>query len=223
MKRFFIPLMISAVLLWSCGGNSEQEQDDSTKTDSLQQETNTEQPADIEPGQTLVITGNNVNVRTQPKIGDNVIMQLDSGAQAVIIERGPKEEIGAMVDYWYKVKYKDREMWVYGGITSLSMDGLEMEDEPGAPKKEEKNVIVGTFEEIQELEDASYFIMSGPEGKEYKLRIHEGYEGQQMFESKPEDMVGLDIKVTWDEAEVYWESAGQNVKIKKVKKVEVME
>ncbi len=222
MKNPFILLMMSVVMLWSCGGNGDQEQNDSPKTDSIQQETTPEKPADIEPGQTLVITGNNVNVRTQPKIDDNVIMQLDSGDQAVIMERGPKEEIGDMVDYWYKVKYKDREMWVYGGITSIKMDGLQIEDERDAPKQE-KNVITGTFEEILEQEDASYFIISDHEGRDYKLRIHEGYEGQQIFESNPEDMAGLDIKVTWDEAEVYWESAGQNVKIKKVKKVEVLE
>lgn len=67
----------------------------------------------------LYITVSELNVREKPNSEDeNVIFQLKEGYICDIIKRGNKEEIGKMNDYWYKIKYGNREGWIYGFHTS---------------------------------------------------------------------------------------------------------
>lgn len=224
MKRSILGLLAIVFLLWSCGGNTSEEND--PQTDDIDS-TVTEQEIsvkDFQPGDKLIIQGDNVNMRTQPKIGDNVVKQLNTGDETIIIERGRKAKIGEMVDYWYKVKHDGREMWVFGAITSMKADALSMEQEEDEKEgSEEANVIRGKFMQILETEDASFFVLKDENDKRLKLQIHSGYEGQEIFAENSEDMKGADVIVRWEKQTVYWESAGGNVEIDKILKVEMAE
>lgn len=224
MRKLIIGLFI-AVLLWSCGNNTKQENDQKkTKEDSVQSSQKGHKIEVVNPGDTLVIEAKNVNMRTQPKIGDNVITQLDSGDVTRIIKRGKKEKIGDMVDYWYKVRYKNREMWVFGALSSMEAENLELSgDTENLDKETPDNVIVGTFEKIVNQEDAEYFVMKDRNGNKQKLRIVKGYEGEEMFSSHPEDMQGLKIKIIRAREEIKRDSTGRKMEVSRIKKVEMRE
>ncbi|MCF8219830.1 MAG: SH3 domain-containing protein [Bacteroidales bacterium] len=209
-------------LLWSCGNNASQSDDQESKTNDTLQTKEDQQPAKAlpEPGETLVITGENVNMRTQPKIGDNVIMQLDSGAEATILKRGEKAQISDMVDYWYKVDYNNREMWVYGAITNVKSENLEVEEKP---ENLPDNMIKGSFVQIQKNEDAKYFVMQDEQGQQHKYRIYGGYEGQEVFDDNSEDLEGINVVVSHEKQKVFLESEGKNKEINRILKVEVEE
>ncbi|MFO8055230.1 MAG: SH3 domain-containing protein [Bacteroidales bacterium] len=198
MKHSIVGIVIMGLLLWSCGGGlSEDDKDTDNSADSLEVAKQGSAPAKVKPGDKLEIRGDNVNMRTQPEIGDNVIMQLDKGDSAVVIEQGPKDKIGDMVDYWYKVEYDDREMWVYGAITSVKSEGLRKEvDKQSGPAEK---VVIGNFVEISETGDGDFFVMEDKQGGQHNFFIHDGYQGEQIFSSRPEDMKGLEIKVTVEE------------------------
>ncbi len=186
-------------LLWHCGSQeSPDKAEDRPAADSLQQQATDQPPAEVKAGQIIQIRGNNVNMRTQPRIGDNVIMQLSTGDSVEVLYRGPKEEISHMVDYWYKVMYNNREMWVYGGVTSVRAEGLQPEE--GA-QSERKKEVAGTFNQILESGNNHFFLMNDQEGRLHRFLIVDSYEGEQMFSSRPEDLKGLGIKVTWDHPE----------------------
>lgn len=218
----FLGMLSIILLLWSCGSNSSQSKDqDNQKADTLQakeeKEPEQNQP---EPGDPLVITGENVNMRTQPQIGDNVIMQLDSGAEATILERGEKDKIGDMIDYWYKVEYKNREMWVYGAITNFKSENLDAaKDEENLPD----NMLKGSFVQIRKNDSAKYFVMLDEQGRSHTFRIHGGYEGQQIFSENAKDLKGLDIIVTHEKQKVYLKSEEKNKEINRILKVEIEE
>ncbi len=67
----------------------------------------------------LMITGENVNVRSAPDVTqDNKIFQVSSGDVCKILERGDMDEIGGKLDYWYKVSAKGQSGWVFDTFTS---------------------------------------------------------------------------------------------------------
>lgn len=185
---------------WYCDGreSAKKEEENGTAADSLQQQEAIGQPPEVKPGQVIGIAGENVNMRTQPRIGDNVIMQLNTGDSVEVLYRGPKDQISHMVDYWYKVMYNNREMWVYGGVTSVRAEGLQPDENEHTEKKKE---VLGTFNQILESGDNRFFLMNDREGRLHRFLILDGYEGEQMFSSRPEDLKGLGIKVTWDHPE----------------------
>lgn len=70
----------------------------------------------------LMITGDNVNVRSAPDVKqENKIFQLSSGEVCKILERGEMDEIGGKLDYWYKISAKGQSGWVFGTFTSKAL------------------------------------------------------------------------------------------------------
>lgn len=70
----------------------------------------------------LMITGDNVNVRSSPDVTqENKIFQLSSGDLCKIMERGEMDEIGGKLDYWYKINAKGQSGWVFGTFTSKAL------------------------------------------------------------------------------------------------------
>lgn len=69
----------------------------------------------------LMITGDNVNVRSEPKLGENKLFQLSSGVVCTILERGLMEEVGGKSDYWYRVSADGKSGWVFGTFTSKAL------------------------------------------------------------------------------------------------------
>lgn len=66
----------------------------------------------------LVIQGDNVNVRSEPKVGENKLFQLSDGKVCQILEVGEYETIGTSSGYWYKVSADGKSGWVFGAFTS---------------------------------------------------------------------------------------------------------
>lgn len=70
----------------------------------------------------LMITGENVNVRSAPDVKqENKIFQLSTGDVCKILERGEMAEIGGKLDYWYRISAKGQSGWVFGTFTSKGL------------------------------------------------------------------------------------------------------
>jgi SH3 domain-containing protein len=65
----------------------------------------------------LVISGNKIWVREQPKTG-KLAFTLDDGAVCTVLEKGEAQEIRGLKDYWYKIEYEGKVGWVFGSQTS---------------------------------------------------------------------------------------------------------
>jgi uncharacterized protein YgiM (DUF1202 family) len=70
----------------------------------------------------LMITGDNVNVRSGPTIDeDNKVFQVHSGDICRIVKRGDMDEIGGKLDYWYQIASNGQQGWIFGTFTSKAM------------------------------------------------------------------------------------------------------
>lgn len=74
----------------------------------------------------LVINGDNIWVRNTPSNGD-VVMNLNKGDSCLIITKCCFEEIRGFGDYWYNIKHKGQEGWVFGSQTNLTITAPENE------------------------------------------------------------------------------------------------
>lgn len=72
----------------------------------------------------LMITGDNVNVRSDPDVdAGEKLFQLNSGDVVGITEKGDMDEIGGNLDYWYKIDAPGKGIgWVFGQFTSKSLN-----------------------------------------------------------------------------------------------------
>lgn len=71
--------------------------------------------------QTLIVTGNQIWVRNKPIDGE-VVMKLDSGTVCEIIEKGQEQTVNGASDFWYKIKFKNKEGWIFGSQTSKNQN-----------------------------------------------------------------------------------------------------
>lgn len=69
----------------------------------------------------LVITGTNVNMRKAPDLKSIRIRQLKLNDTCPVIEKGKKDTINDVADYWYKIKSRTKEGWVFGAFTSAKI------------------------------------------------------------------------------------------------------
>lgn len=115
MKKLYVISLTLAVFIISCNSASDNKNDNADIKKSAEKETveETEKESDV-----LVIEGENIWVRNKPSTGE-VVMKLNNGDKCKIIEKGKKEQIRDMVDYWYKISYNDKEGWVFGSQTNL--------------------------------------------------------------------------------------------------------
>ena len=68
----------------------------------------------------LLIKGTNVNLRVSPDLEAVRIRQLKTNDTCVILEKGKQDTIDeTTIDFWYKIRYKNKEGWVFGAFTSL--------------------------------------------------------------------------------------------------------
>lgn len=94
---------------------SKQAHSDSVKNaenNSVPQEIKTKDPVE------LTIDGKDIWIRDKPKTGA-VIMKLNTGDKCEILEKGNSETIKDKTDFWYKIKFNEKEGWVFGSQTSL--------------------------------------------------------------------------------------------------------
>lgn len=67
----------------------------------------------------LMIAANTVNVRSEPSNeGENVLFQLPQGTIVNVLEKGERQQIREMNDYWYRIEYSGQIGWIYGYYTS---------------------------------------------------------------------------------------------------------
>lgn len=71
----------------------------------------------------LMITGNNVNVRSEPSVQESkVLFQLFDSDVVIVVQKGDMEEIGGNLDYWYKIMTNDGQSgWIFGQFTSKAL------------------------------------------------------------------------------------------------------
>lgn len=69
----------------------------------------------------LIIKGTNVNMRVSPDLKAVRIKQLTTGDTCAILEKSKLDTIDETTDYWYKIRFKSKEGWVYGAFTSLKV------------------------------------------------------------------------------------------------------
>ncbi len=72
------------------------------------------------PIEVLIVEIDNSWVRDEPYNG-NVIMKLPIETECEIVSRGKKEVIRDEEDYWYKIRYKDKEGYIFGSQTSVKL------------------------------------------------------------------------------------------------------
>ena len=83
----------------------------------------------LNPGDTVIVTGDYVRVRTGPSLENRILTKVNKGIVATIIERGEKVvEIQEMKNYWYRIKLEKSgiEGWMFGHYLN---------------KKEEKKIV----------------------------------------------------------------------------------
>lgn len=119
----FLSLVFVAVLV-SCGGSGKPGSDESSlpKKDTVLPKAKADTM--------LVIKGTNVNMRVSPDLKAVRIKQLTTNDTCKILEKGKQETINEATDFWYKVRFKSKEGWIFGAFTSLKM--------PEKPVVEEK-------------------------------------------------------------------------------------
>jgi hypothetical protein len=119
---FSLPVMLLAgFMLASCSGGSKKNDSSTDTLDSAKVLADSlKKIADAKP-KFLVIKGTNVNLRVDPGVKAKKIKQLKTNDTCEILEKSKLDTVGETVDYWYKIKFKTKEGWVYGEFTSLKM------------------------------------------------------------------------------------------------------
>ena len=77
---------------------------------------------------TLIIEGNSIWIRDYPKTG-KVLFKLNEGSKCRVLQKGEKQVIKGLEDFWYKVEHENKVGWVFGSQSSLrqkaSFDNFE--------------------------------------------------------------------------------------------------
>lgn len=71
----------------------------------------------IESKEKLTVEVENAWVREYPTDG-KVIAKLNIGTECIVLKKDKKETIKGKSDYWYKIKFDDKEGWIFGSQTS---------------------------------------------------------------------------------------------------------
>lgn len=120
MRKFFLKkglfLFFISILLTNCDSS------DAAKQQTAQQ-TQIKQPQQQTVNQTLVITGDNVNVRSEPSTDAKVVTKLQKDESFEILEKSESyQNIGTETDYWYKIEKAGESVWVFGAFTSQNLN-----------------------------------------------------------------------------------------------------
>lgn len=66
-----------------------------------------------------VLAVNGLNMRSKPESNSRIITKVDYGKQVEILEKTKVElKLGWVSDHWYKVRFRGREGFIYGGYLS---------------------------------------------------------------------------------------------------------
>jgi len=124
--------IILALFIYSCAGSHDNGKN-KPATDTIDTTKHVKQaippPSQKQQNKFLVIKGSNVNLRVSPDLNAIRIKQLKTNDTCEIIEQGKKETINDALDYWYKVRFKHKEGWIFGAFTSLKLPAEQVKQE----------------------------------------------------------------------------------------------
>ena len=78
---------------------------------------------------TLIIKGNNIWIREYPKTG-KVLFTLDEGSICRVLQKGEKQTIRGLEDFWYKIEHKNKVGWLFGSQSSIRQKASHDSFEP---------------------------------------------------------------------------------------------
>lgn len=103
MKKHILLVLLFLIKLNSCFGQGNNGVENKNK---------------VQDYQNLIIEGDRIWVREQPKIG-KVVCTLNTGEVCRILEKGEEQIIRGNKDFWYKIEHEDKIGWVFGSQTSI--------------------------------------------------------------------------------------------------------
>lgn len=103
MKKHALLILLFIIILNSCFSQENNEIENKNK---------------VQDCQNLIIEGNRIWVREQPKTG-KVVCVLNNGETCSILEKGEEQIIRGNKDFWYKIKHENKIGWVFGSQTSI--------------------------------------------------------------------------------------------------------
>jgi hypothetical protein len=124
MKNYFsfliAALMLFGITLSACSGkkkDTEKAKNDSL--DSVKVVVDSLKKIEDAKPKVLIISGTNVNLRVEPNLKAVRIRQLKTNDTCEILEKGKQETIDGTTDFWYKIRHKTKEGWIFGAFTSI--------------------------------------------------------------------------------------------------------
>jgi hypothetical protein len=119
----------------------------------------------LNPGDTVLVTGDYVRVRKGPSLKDEIITKVNKKTEASIIERGENVvEIQGMKNYWYKIKLEKSgiEGWMFGHYLNRKQEQKPIALQKAEPvKPEPPKVSLLELTEIGTIEENASLISTG--------------------------------------------------------------
>ena len=125
MKKTFLFLsaifLVTPFVFTSCSGHSKEIREKAIADSIAQLQAIADSIKKIEKyfPKSLVIQGTNINMRVTPKLDAVIIKQLKTNDTCEVLEKGIKQTVSDKTDYWYKIKFKNKEGWIFGAFTSI--------------------------------------------------------------------------------------------------------
>jgi len=95
----------------------------------------------------LLVQGNDVWVRSEPTTG-SVVMRLNEGDAAKVLEAGKEEKINGRTDMWYRIQHEGNDGWIFGAQTSIAQAfSFDLETEEGI-----RDLLVAVDDDFAEYE-----------------------------------------------------------------------
>lgn len=134
-KIFFFVLIVffAGYMLSSCHGSGKHK----SSTDSLDSSKVEKDSLKKNEGalpKLLVVKASMVNLRVEPGVKAKKIKQLKANDTCEVLDKSKLDTVDGKIDYWYKIKFKTKEGWVFGEFTSLKMLQNKKEKQKIFPK-----------------------------------------------------------------------------------------
>ena len=119
----FVILLFTSILVSCNDADADSETQQNQEEQTSYQKENAEEEQNAFAGQNLRIIGNKVNVRSEPSIKADIVTQLMINEEFEIEGKtDDTETISEQTDYWYKIEKNGQKGWVFGALTSETLN-----------------------------------------------------------------------------------------------------